>query len=123
MSEAMLGVGSLPPTRYCWDPEIARLEVLLPVSARPRPPPLAPPCPKSVLPGDLKGSSASLRRLSRSWADTEEERGVSDVEEEGTGSEEMEGRGVWLEELFLWTCMEDGVESEDEEVFLSKHST
>lgn len=116
----MLGVGSLPPARYCWEPEMARLEVLLPVSARPRPPP----CPKSVLPGDLKGSSASLRRFSRSWADTGEALGMSEAEEGGLGeSEETEGRGVGLEELDLRTCTEDGVESEDGDVFFSKHST
>lgn len=34
MSEAMLGVGSLFPARYGCEPEMARLEVLLPFSAR-----------------------------------------------------------------------------------------
>lgn len=122
MSDAMLGVGSFPPARYCWEPEMARLEVLLPVSARPRPPP--PPCPKSVLPGYLKGSSASLRRFSGSWADTEAERGMSEVEGGGLGeSEETEGFGVGVEELVLRTCTEDGVESEDEDVSLAKHNT
>lgn len=125
MSDAMLGVGSLPPARYCWEPEMARLEVLLPVSARlwPPPPPPPPPCPKSMLPGDLKGSSDSFRRFSRSWADTEAERGMSWLEDGGLEeSEETEGRGV-EEELGLRTCTEDGVVSEGEDVSLSKHNT
>lgn len=76
-----------------------------------------------MLPGDLKGSSDSFRRFSRSWADTEAERGMSWLEDGGLEeSEETEGRGV-EEELGLRTCTEDGVVSEGEDVSLSKHNT
>lgn len=98
---------------------MARLEAHLPFSARllPTPPP---PCPKS---GDLKGSSASLRRFSRSWPDTGTERGMSEEEEGGFWESEKEGCGLGLEELDLRACNEDGGESEDKGASLSKHST
>lgn len=127
MSDAMLGVGSLPPARYSWDPDMARLEVLLPVSARllPPPPPFPPtPCTKSMLAADFKGCSACFCRFSVSWADTVAERGISKVEEGGLGgSEETEGCGIGLEELALRTCTEDEAGSEGEEGLLSRHNT
>lgn len=111
----MLGVGSLPPARCCWEPEMVRLEVLLPLSPRPlppAPPPLPPPGPKSLLPGGL--CSASLRRFRMSWADEEEERAGSWAKAGGAGDSE-EGRALGLAGRFLLTCAEDGEES--------KHST
>lgn len=120
----MLGVSSLPPTRCCWEPEKARWDVLLPFSGTLSASP-APPCPESVLPGDMKTSSASRCRLSRSWEDTGAEQGRLGVEDGGFGkSEELEGcGGVGLEELELWSSAEDWGESEDKEESLSKHNT
>lgn len=93
----MLGVGSFPPAWYCCDPELARFPVLLPTSAR-----LSPRFPTilSALPEDMKGSSVSLWRASRSWGDTEGAPETSGVVEGSLwGSEETEGLGVGLEEF------------------------
>lgn len=88
---------------------MARLEVLLPFSSK------LSPCPRSALPRDLKGSSTSLRRASRSWADRDVEGGSWELGEALIWvSEETLGRGFWLEELELFT--EDGGEPEDESV-------
>lgn len=125
MSEAMLGVGSLPLARYCWEPEMARFEVLLPVSAKLfPPPPTLPSCPKSMLCWVLIVSLASFCLFSISLADTEDDLGMSEVEAGGLGdSEEIEGRGVELEDSDLRTCTEDGVEFEAVEVPLSRLNT
>lgn len=121
----MLGVGSLSPARYCCEPDMARLEVLLPVSARllaTAPPFPMTSCPKSVPPGDRIGSSACFCLLSRSWADTVAERGISEVGALG-GPEDTDGCGIGLREAALCTCTEDGTESEGEDKFLSRHKT
>lgn len=119
----MLGVGSLAPCRYCWDPDRARLELLLPVSARLGPPPR--PCDVSAC--LLASSSFSFCRFSRSCAETGPECGTSEVEADGAGglgdSEKAEGCGVGADVLDLRTCTEDGLESLDGEEPLSRHKT
>lgn len=109
MSEAMLGVGSLFPARCCWEPEMARLEVFLPLSNRPSP---------WAGSAGVKASSASRRRFSRSWADTWAGRETS--EEEGEGDLGA-GRGSGLAELDLRTWTEEGAASEV--ASLSRHRT
>lgn len=124
MSEAMLGVGSLAPARCCREPEKFRWDMLLPFSGTLSASPAAP-CPGSPPPGDLKTSSASRCRLSRSWADAGAELGTLGVEGGGFWkSEVLEGcGGAGLEELEGWRSPEDWGESEDKDESLSKHNT
>lgn len=69
-------------------------------------------------------SLASFCLFSISLADTEDDLGMSEVEAGGLGdSEEIEGRGVELEDSDLRTCTEDGVEFEAVEVPLSRLNT